>query len=116
VRISVAVLAQRLRVARSMVQARLERLEATGAIAGYTLRLGQAAHATRIRAKVLLGIEPRSPPGLLVRLKAIPQVERVHTPADASAFWSRSRRVRPPGWTIHWTRSAGSTACGRRKA
>lgn len=78
-RMSVAVLARRLRVARSTVQARLERLESTGAIAGYTLRLGEAARGARIRATVLLGIEPRAQPGVLSRLKTLPQVERVHT-------------------------------------
>lgn len=78
-RMSVAVLARRLRVARSTVQARLERLESTGAIAGYTLRLGEAARGARIRATVLLGIEPRTQPGVLSRLKSLPQVERVHT-------------------------------------
>ena len=78
-RMSVAVLARRLRVARSTVQARLERLESTGAIAGYTLRLGEAARGARLRATVLLGIEPRAQPGVLSRLKTLPQVERVHT-------------------------------------
>lgn len=78
-RMSVAVLARRLRVARSTVQARLERLESTGAIAGYTLRLGEAARGARIRATVLLGIEPRAQPSVLSRLKSLPQVERVHT-------------------------------------
>lgn len=78
-RMSVAVLARRLRVARSTVQARLERLESTGAIAGYTLRLGEAARGARIRATVLLGIEPRAQAGVLSRLKSLPQVERVHT-------------------------------------
>ena len=78
-RMSVAVLARRLRVARSTVQARLERLESTGAIAGYTLRLGEAARGARLRATVLLGIEPRAQPGVLSRLKSLPQVERVHT-------------------------------------
>ncbi len=78
-RMSVAVLARRLRVARSTVQARLERLESTGAIAGYTLRLGEAARGARIRATVLLGIEHCAQPGVLSRLKTLPQVERVHT-------------------------------------
>ena len=78
-RMSVAVLARRLRVARSTVQARLERLESTGAIAGYTLRLGEAARAARIRATVLLAIEPRAQAAVLSRLKTIPQVERIHT-------------------------------------
>ena len=78
-RLSVAVLARRVKVARSTVQARLERLENTGAIAGYTVRLGEGARITRIRATVLLTLESRSLPGILTRLKQIPQVERVHT-------------------------------------
>lgn len=78
-RISVAVLSRRLKVARSTVQARLERLESSGAIAGYTLRLGEAARATRIRATVLLVIEPRSLAAILTRLKMIAEVERIHT-------------------------------------
>lgn len=78
-RMSVTVLARRLKVARSTVQARLERLESSGAIAGYTLRLGEAARTGRIRATVMLTIEPRSQPGILARLKTMPQVERIHT-------------------------------------
>ena len=42
-RMSVALLARRLKVARSTIQARLERLETTGIIGGYTLKLGEAA-------------------------------------------------------------------------
>ncbi|MEI4488191.1 Lrp/AsnC family transcriptional regulator [Frigidibacter sp. MR17.14] len=78
-RVSLAVLARRLKVARSTVQARLERLEANGTIAGYTVKLGEAARQGRIRATVLLTIEPRSQGAILARLKAIPEVERIHT-------------------------------------
>lgn len=78
-RMSVAVLARRLKVARSTVQARLERLETSGVIAGYTLRLGEAARQGRIRATVLLTIEPRAQVQILTRLKTLPEVERVHT-------------------------------------
>ena len=78
-RISVATLARRLKVARSTVQARLERLETTGVIAGYTVKLGEAARQGRIRATVLLNIEPRAQANILTRLKAIPEVERAHT-------------------------------------
>lgn len=78
-RMSVAVLARRLRVARSTVQTRLERLESSGAIAGYTLRLGDSARLSRIRATVLLVIEPRSLAGILSRLRNMSQVERIHT-------------------------------------
>lgn len=76
---SVAVLARRLKVARSTVQARLERLETNGAIAGYTLRLGDAARENRIRATCLLTIEPRSQIAIIARLRTLPEVERVHT-------------------------------------
>ena len=78
-RVSVAVLSRRLKVARSTVQARLERLESTGAIAGYTVRLGESARSARIRATVLLMIEPRSLAAILARLKTLPEVERSHT-------------------------------------
>jgi DNA-binding Lrp family transcriptional regulator len=78
-RLSVATLARRLKVARSTLQARLERLESSGVIAGYTLRLGDQARTTRLHATALLATEPRSLPALLTRLKAIPEVERVQT-------------------------------------
>jgi len=78
-RVSVATLARRLKVARSTIQARLERLETGGIIAGYTVKLGEAARQGRIRATVLLTIEPRAQPAILTRLKAIPEIERVHT-------------------------------------
>lgn len=78
-RMSVATLARRLKVARSTVQARLERLETGGIIAGYTLKLGEAARQGRLRASVLLTIEPRAQAGILQRLKSISEVERVFT-------------------------------------
>lgn len=78
-RTSVATLARRLKVARSTIQARLERLESTAVIAGYTVKLGEAARQSRIRATVLLTIEPRAQANVLSRLKALPSVERIHT-------------------------------------
>ena len=78
-RISVATLARRLKVARSTVQARLERLETGGVIAGYTIKLGEAARQGRLVATVLLTIEPRAQAGILSRLRAIAEVERVFT-------------------------------------
>lgn len=78
-RMSVTLLARRLKVARSTVQARLEKLESTGVIAGYTLRLGEAARAGRIRATVLLMIDPQQQAAILGRLRALPEVERIHT-------------------------------------
>lgn len=76
---STAQLARRFHVARSTVQARIERLERTGVIAGYTIKLGQALELKRIRATVLLQIEPRTIAGILQRLKTMPEVELAHT-------------------------------------
>ena len=78
-RMSVALLARRLKVARSTIQARLERLETTGIIGGYTLKLGEAARQGRIRASILLSIEARGQAGIVTRLKSIPEVERAFT-------------------------------------
>jgi DNA-binding Lrp family transcriptional regulator len=78
-RMSVATLARRLKVARSTIQARLERLETGGVIAGYTVKLGEGARQGRLVASVLLTIEPRAQAAILSRLKSIPEVERVFT-------------------------------------
>lgn len=78
-RMSVATLSRRLKVARSTIQARLERLETSGVIVGYTVKLGEAAREGRLRASVLLTVEPRAQAAILTRLKAIPEVERVFT-------------------------------------
>lgn len=77
-RTPVATLARRLGLARSTVQARLDRLEHSGVIAGYTLRLSESLRAP-LRATALVSIEPRSAPAVLSRLKSLPSVRTVHT-------------------------------------
>ena len=78
-RMPVASLAQSLGLARSTVQSRMERLERQGVIAGYTVRLGEAAEKSTIRATALLQIEPRTLPAVLARLKGVRQVASAHT-------------------------------------
>jgi DNA-binding Lrp family transcriptional regulator len=78
-RMSIATLARRMKVARSTIQSRLERMETSGVIVGYTLKLGEAAREGRLRASVLLTVEPRAQANILTRLKAIAEVERVST-------------------------------------
>lgn len=78
-RMPVAVIAKRLGVARSTVQARLERLEVSGAIAGYTVRLGSAVQSRRVQATALVQVEPRATPQVLSRLKVMPEIVRAHT-------------------------------------
>ncbi|WP_323784103.1 Lrp/AsnC family transcriptional regulator [Leisingera sp.] len=74
----VADLARHLGLARTTVQARIERLEATGVITGYTLKCS-AASRPPLQATVLMSIEPRSGPEVLARLRSLPGVEVVHT-------------------------------------
>ncbi len=71
-------LARKLGLARTTVQARIERMENAGVIAGYTLR-DSAATRPPLRATALLAIEPRSAPAVLDRLRVLPAVEVVHT-------------------------------------
>ncbi|AHD10070.1 Lrp/AsnC family transcriptional regulator [Phaeobacter gallaeciensis] len=74
----VADLARRLGLARTTVQARIERLETSGVISGYTLRISAQARPP-LQATVLISIEPRSGPEVLARLRGLPGVEVVHT-------------------------------------
>ena len=78
-RIPVATIARRMGLARSTVQARIERLETRNIIAGYALKLGDGAREDTIRATVLIAIEPRATAPVLVRLKSLPQIETAHT-------------------------------------
>jgi DNA-binding Lrp family transcriptional regulator len=78
-RLPVATLARRFGLARSTVQARIDRLEARGVIAGYALRLGEGAAPAAIRATVLLTLEPRATAAVVTRLKSMRQVEAAYT-------------------------------------
>lgn len=78
-RISVSALATKLNVARTTVQARIERLEERKIIAGYTIRRGAGAAAPMIRASVLVQVETRATPAVIQRLKSLPEVRLAHT-------------------------------------
>lgn len=78
-RAPVAKLAQRMGLARTTVQARLDRLERTGVIAGYTLRLSDDATRGQIRATVLVHLTPAAQNAVLMQLRKMMVVERAHT-------------------------------------
>ncbi|MDP7151699.1 MAG: Lrp/AsnC family transcriptional regulator [Paracoccaceae bacterium] len=77
-RASTSELGRRLGLARTTVQSRIERLESTGAILGYTVRIGQGDRRL-LRATVLLSYEPQTAPSLLARLNALPEVRAART-------------------------------------
>jgi len=78
-RLSTAALARRLGVARSTVQGRLERLERTGVIRGYTVRLGPAAVARQVQAHAMIAVEPQQQSLVERKLKAMPAVTSLLT-------------------------------------
>ena len=80
-RLPVAKLAQKMGLARTTVQARLDRLERTGVIAGYTVRFSEDTQRGIIRATVLIHITPAAQTTVLNQLRRLPVVERVHTTA-----------------------------------
>lgn len=77
-RASTSDLGRKLGIARTTVQSRIERLETSGAILGYTVRRGQTDERL-LRATVLLSYEPQTAPSLLSRLKAIPEIRAART-------------------------------------
>ena len=78
-RAPVAKIGTKLGLARTTVQARLDRLERNGIIAGYTVKLSADARAGQIRATVLIHITPAAQSAVLRQLERLPAVERVHT-------------------------------------
>jgi DNA-binding Lrp family transcriptional regulator len=78
-RLPVTDLARRLRVARSTVQERIARLERTGVIAGYTVRLGPAVTGRRVSAHVAITVDPKRASHVQQTLREIPGVRTLHT-------------------------------------
>lgn len=77
-RASTSDMARKLGLARTTVQSRIDRLEQTGVILGYTVRLGKTERQP-LRATVLISYEPQSGPSLLSRIKSIPEVRAART-------------------------------------
>lgn len=76
---SVTGLASRLKLARSTVQDRLARLEKSGEIRGYTIRRADHAGTRRIRAQVMLSVDPKLSDRIVADLKALPELKRLVT-------------------------------------
>lgn len=76
---STAALARKLQLSRSTVQARIKRLEDTGVIAGYTVRLNEDVSARMIRAHVMLSVSPKLAANVVHALKRMEGVRALHT-------------------------------------
>lgn len=76
---SAANLARQLGVARTTVVARIARLERTGVIAGYGVRLGQRMEDNPILAYCGLSVQPKAAPAILRALQRLPEIEEVNS-------------------------------------
>jgi DNA-binding Lrp family transcriptional regulator len=90
-RTSVTELSKKLRVSRATVQSRLAKLEESGVIAGYTIRLKPEAEAHRIRAWMGIAVEGNKAPAVLQALRGEPGVHTLHT---TNGRWDIAAEVR----------------------
>lgn len=73
-----ATLAKTLKVSRGTVQNRLDRMIASGALLGFTIRLGAEDDASRIRAMTTVEIKGGQSAAILAALRGIGAVRAVH--------------------------------------
>ncbi|MDO5505655.1 MAG: Lrp/AsnC family transcriptional regulator [Pseudoxanthomonas suwonensis] len=78
-RASTAEIARRLGVSRTTVQSRIERLQRDGIIAGFTVRVSDAAEHGHIRAHILVTVLPRHAPAVVQALHAMPEIRSLHS-------------------------------------
>ena len=82
-RASTAELARRLKLSRTTVQSRIERLERQGVIAGYTVRVDDEAERHSIRAHIMITVLPRQMTAVVRALHAMPEVRALHSVSGA---------------------------------
>ncbi|MFN3521769.1 MAG: Lrp/AsnC family transcriptional regulator [Phenylobacterium sp.] len=78
-RAPVAELARALGLSRTTVQSRLARLERSGVIAGYAVRLSEAAQGGQIHAFVMLTVEPKQAAAVTAALRRLTGVRRLQS-------------------------------------
>jgi DNA-binding Lrp family transcriptional regulator len=78
-RTSVVTLAKELRVARATVQNRIARLEESGVIVGYTIRLRPSAEKHRIRALMSIAVDGNRAAAIVKALRGYPNVATIYS-------------------------------------
>jgi DNA-binding Lrp family transcriptional regulator len=74
---SVTTLGKKLGVARTTVLARMARLEKSGVVTGYSVRLNQGALEKSLQAYVGISVEPKAGRDVLKRLAKMPEIKLV---------------------------------------
>jgi DNA-binding Lrp family transcriptional regulator len=70
-----ASLARKLGLSRSTVQSRIERLERSGVIAGYGVRVRDEGDPTALRAYVAIAVKPKFAEQVVRALRKLPEIE-----------------------------------------
>ncbi len=78
---STAALGRALGLSRTTVQSRIGRLERSGVISGYTVKLDEANEQGLIRALVMITVHPRAAAGVGAALRKLPDVRALHSVA-----------------------------------
>lgn len=78
-RASLAKLAQKLKVSRGTVQNRLNRLQTTGALLGFTIRVREDYGTNTIRAIMMVEVVGKSTSQVIRALNGIPELIALHT-------------------------------------
>ncbi len=82
-RLPAAVLGRRLGLSRTTVQGRIERLERSGAILGYTVRAASPAADRAVRAHVLITLAPKQTAAVEAMLRKLGAVRELHAVSGA---------------------------------
>jgi len=78
-RASTAEIARRLNLSRTTVQSRIDRLERDGVIAGYTVRVADAAERGHIRAHIMITVLPKQMAAVVEALRGLPELRALHS-------------------------------------
>lgn len=78
-RASISTLAKALKVSRGTVQNRLDRLIASDAILGFTIRASASVDDSAIRAVMMIEITGKSTADIIKKLRGLPELQKVHT-------------------------------------
>lgn len=78
-RAPVAELARALGLSRTTVQSRIARLERSGVVAGYTVRLADAHVRGEVQAYVMITVSPRKSPVVTAAARRLPEVRRLES-------------------------------------
>ena len=78
-RAPVAELARALGLSRTTIQSRLAKLERTGVIAGYSVKLSEAREAAQVHAFIMLTVEPKQAAAVTQELRRLPGVRTLQS-------------------------------------